>query len=160
MFAFCDYLMSDEVGVLTWYGIEGVDYNIVDGEYVFTDLYLNNEDDYLGKAGYNFAGLPSYQLDYMSKQCDQVRQQALDLAPYVYNPTFPFYYKLEEENEIINAYRADLDTYFSENLVAFVMGTRSLDEWDAYVSTVESMGLSELVSVYQAAADRAAQTAE
>ena len=40
------------------------------------------------------------------------------------------------------------------------MGTRSLDEWDAYVSTVESMGLSELVSVYQAAADRAAQTAE
>ena len=48
------------------------------------------------------------------------------------NPTFPFYYKLEEENEIINAYRADLDTYFSENLVAFVMGTRSLDEWDAY----------------------------
>ena len=160
VFAFCDYLMSDEVGVLTWYGIEGVDYNIVDGEYVFTDLYLNNEDDYLGKAGYNFAGLPSYQLDYMSKQCDQVRQQALDLAPYVYNPTFPFYYKLEEENEIINAYRADLDTYFSENLVAFVMGTRSLDEWDAYVSTVESMGLSELVSVYQAAADRAAQTAE
>ena len=103
---------------------------------------------------------PSYQLDYMSKQCNQVRQQALDLAPYVYNPTFPFYYKLEEENEIINAYRADLDTYFSENLVAFVMGTRSLDEWDAYVSTVESMGLSELVSVYQAAADRAAQTAE
>ena len=160
VFAFCDYLMSDEVGVLTWYGIEGVDYNIVDGEYVFTDLYLNNEDDYLGKAGYNFAGLPSYQLDYMSKQCNQVRQQALDLAPYVYNPTFPFYYKLEEENEIINAYRADLDTYFSENLVAFVMGTRSLDEWDAYVSTVESMGLSELVSVYQAAADRAAQTAE
>ena len=152
--------MSDEVGVLTWYGIEGVDYNIVDGEYVFTDLYLNNEDDYLGKAGYNFSGLPSYQLDYMSKQCDQVRQQALDLAPYVYNPTIPFYYKLEEENEIINAYRADLDTYFSENLVAFVMGTRSLDEWDAYVSTVESMGLSELVSVYQAAADRAAQTAE
>ena len=160
VFAFCDYLMSDEVGVLTWYGIEGVDYNIVDGEYVFTDLYLNNEDDYLGKAGYNFSGLPSYQLDYMSKQCDQVRQQALDLAPYVYNPTLPFYYKLEEENEIINAYRADLDTYFSENLVAFVMGTRSLDEWDAYVSTVESMGLSELVSVYQAAADRAAQTAE
>ena len=160
VFAFCDYLMSDEVGVLTWYGIEGVDYNIVDGEYVFTDLYLNNEDDYLGKAGYNFSGLPSYQLDYMSKQCDQVRQQALDLAPYVYNPTIPFYYKLEEENEIINAYKADLDTYFSENLVAFVMGTRSLDEWDAYVSTVESMGLSELVSVYQAAADRAAQTAE
>lgn len=29
VFAFCDYLMSDEVGVLTWYGIEGVDYNIV-----------------------------------------------------------------------------------------------------------------------------------
>lgn len=154
VFAFCDYLQSEEVGVLTWYGIEGVDYNIVDGEYVFESVYLDNKDNYLNLMGYNCGALPSYQLDYMTKQCNQVRQMAKDLAPYVMNPTNVFSYKLDSENEIINAYAADLKTYMDENQTAFIMGTRSLDEFDAYVDTLNAMGLQDVIAVYQAIADR------
>ena len=155
VFALCDYLQSEEVGVLTWYGIEGVDYNIVDGEYEFTDTYLDNKDDYLTKMGYNFAGLPSFQLDYMTKQCKAVREKAQELSAYVFNPTVTFSYKTPEENDVLSTYAADLDTYFKENLIAFIMGTRSLDDWDRYIKELHTMGLNDVIAVYQAAANRA-----
>ena len=155
VFAFCDYLQSEEVGIQTWYGTEGVDYEIVDGDYVFSNEYLVNSDRYRDKQGYNFAALPSYQLDYMSKECNQVRAMAKTLSDYVVNPSVTFSFKFPDENEVINTYAADLKTYFDENLAAFIMGTRSLDEWDSYVDAVKSMGVDELLAVYQASADRA-----
>ncbi|HML46648.1 MAG TPA: extracellular solute-binding protein [Clostridia bacterium] len=156
VFAFCDYLMSEEVGVLTWYGLEGVDYDLVDGRYVFTDAYLGNKDNYLTNMGYNFSGLPSYQLDYMTKQCNAVRQKAVELSEYVLNPSVTFSYKTAEETEVLGIYAADLSTYFAENLTAFIMGTRPLEDWDRYLQDLNAMGLAEVVAVYQAAADRAA----
>ena len=41
-------------------------------------------------------------------------------------------------------------------MTGFIMGTRSLDEWDSYVSAVKAMGVDELLAVKQAVADRAA----
>lgn len=156
-FAFLDYLFSEEVGVLTWYGIEGVDYNIVNGDYEFTDVYYDNKDNYLTVMGYNCMALPNaYQL-YGSKQCNQVRAAIDEFAQYVVNPSIGYSYKNDDENEIINAYSADLNTYFDEQQTAFIMGTRSLDEWDDYVATVKSMGVDEMIAVNQAAVDRAAE---
>lgn len=154
-FAFLDYLANDEVGVLTWYGIEGVDYEMVDGDYAFTDVYYNNADDYLTKCGYNCMALPNFFQYYDSKQCNQVRTAISTLSECVKNPSIGYTYYQDAENEIINAYASDLSTYFDENQTAFIMGTRSFDEWDAYVETVKSMQVDELIAVYQAAADRA-----
>ncbi|MCK9251669.1 MAG: extracellular solute-binding protein [Clostridiales bacterium] len=158
-FKFIDYLMSDEVGELTWYGIEGTDYEIVDGEIQFKEVYLKSEDSYRSKMGYNFDGLPSYQLGggYMATQCKFVRDMSNDvLSKYVMNPSITFSYKLEEENEVIRSYLADLRTNFSENLTAFIMGTRSLDTWDAYIADLEKMNLDKVLDVYQAISDRQA----
>lgn len=155
-FAFLDYLFSEEVGILTWYGIEGVDYNIVDGEYQFTDVYYADKDNYLSNCGYNCMALPNaYQL-YGSKQCNQVRAAIDEMTPYVKNPTLGYSYMNDDENEIVNAYNTDLETYFDEQMTGFIMGTRSLDEWDSYVSAVKAMGVDELLAVKQAVADRAA----
>lgn len=157
VFSFLDYLFSDEVGILTWYGVEGVDYNLVDGEYQFTDVYYDNKDNYRGNCGYNCMALPNaYQL-YGSTQCNQVRAAIDAMQPYVVNPTLGYSYMNDDENEIVNAYSADLETYFSEQMTAFIMGTRSLDEWDAYVDAVKAMGVDELLAVKQAVADRSAE---
>jgi putative aldouronate transport system substrate-binding protein len=72
------------------------------------------------------------------------------------NPSITFSYKLEEENEVIRSYLADLRTNFSENLTAFIMGTRSLDTWDAYIADLEKMNLDKVLEVYQAISDRQA----
>jgi len=157
VFCFIDYLYSEEVGELTWYGIEGVDYNIVNGERVFTEKYLGNIDDYRTKQGYNASFLPSYQLGggYMAKECNAVREASEALAKYVMNPSITFSYKLENENEVLQAYSEDLRTYFSENLTAFIMGTRPLSEWDNYIAEMEKMHLSDVIAVHQASVDRA-----
>ena len=156
VFSFLDYLFSEEVGILTWYGIEGIDYNIVDGDYQFTDVYYDNKDNYRGNCGYNCMALPNaYQL-YGSKECNQVRAAIDEMSAYVKNPSLGYSYMNDDENEIVNAYSADLETYFTEQMTAFIMGTRSLDEWDAYVSAVKAMGVDELIAVKQAVADRSA----
>ena len=157
VFKFCDYLYSEEIGQLTWYGIEGTDYNVNNGEILFTDLYINNEDGYRGKQGYNFCGLPSYQYGngYMATQAKDVRDMSKVLAEYVMNPSIPFSFNNPEENEVLQAYLADIKTYLDENRLAFIMGSRPLSEWDEYVNTVNSMHLSEVLDVYQTIADRA-----
>lgn len=103
---------------------------------------------------YNCSCLPFFAHRYESKQCIQVRAAIDKMAPFVVNPSIGYTYYLDDENEIINAYAADLSTYFTENDTAFIMGTRSLDEWDEYVETVKSMGVDELIAVYQAGEDR------
>ena len=80
---------------------------------------------------------------------------AKTLSNYVVNPSITFSFKSEAENEVINTYAADLKTYFDENMSAFIMGTRSLDEWDSYVDAVKAMGVDEVIAVYQASVDRA-----
>jgi putative aldouronate transport system substrate-binding protein len=157
-FRFMDYLYSQEVGELTWFGIEGTDYNVVGNEIEFTEKYLKNEEAYRDSMGYNFDGLPSYQMGegYMATQCAAVRKMSNVLSEYALSPQIKFSYKLEDENEVLQAYNADLKTYFGENMLAFIMGTRPLSEWDEYVKTAEKMNLSEIVKVYQEVTDRAA----
>ena len=59
-----------------------------------------------------------------------------------------------EENESISQKLADAETYASENASAFINGTRSLEDWDAFVEQVMAIGLSDVLETYQAALDR------
>ena len=154
IFKFFDYLYSDEVGMLTWYGIEGVDYDIVDGEFQFKDVYLNNEDSYLVKMGYNNDMWPGYQYDYMTKECPAVQKAAKEMADFILKPTVNFTFKTEDEQEVINMFGTDLGTYFDENLTAFITGSRDIATWDEYVAGAKSMGLDDIIAVYQGIQDR------
>lgn len=60
----------------------------------------------------------------------------------------------EEESEIARSPLADIQTYVDENVAKFINGTRSLDEFDAFVSDIEGMGLNDIINVYQAALER------
>jgi putative aldouronate transport system substrate-binding protein len=159
VFCFADYLYSDEVGVLAWYGIEGEDYNMVNGEYVFTPEFLKNADGYRTNRGYSVEALPGYQLDGGKNlgNCKTVNDISYALYDnYLLMPSIVFSYKLPEENEVLQAYSADLNTYFLENIDAFIMGTRPLSDWDKYISDMKKMGLAEVIAVYQTNADRSA----
>lgn len=50
---------------------------------------------------------------------------------------------------------SDLTTYLEENLIKFLIGDLDMDkDWDTFRDTVESMGLEDVVAIYQAAYDR------
>lgn len=60
----------------------------------------------------------------------------------------------EEESETARSPLADIQTYVDENVAKFINGTRSVDEFDDFVADIESMGLADIIDVYQAALGR------
>ena len=59
-----------------------------------------------------------------------------------------------EEQSLINAKYTEIETYVDEMIDKFIMGVESLDHFDAFTEKVNSMGLSEILEVQQAAYDR------
>ena len=49
---------------------------------------------------------------------------------------------------------SDIQTYYEQAVPEFIMGNRPLSEFDAYVDTLNSMGLDRCIEIYQTAYDR------
>ena len=60
---------------------------------------------------------------------------------------------VDESQEYTDLY-ADIETYQDENIVKFVVGDKSLDEFDDFVATLKQMGIERCVELEQAAYDR------
>ena len=55
-----------------------------------------------------------------------------------------------EETETIASLKADLDSYINQYGAQVITGALDLDEsWDNYVSTMNTMGASELFEIYK-----------
>ena len=61
-----------------------------------------------------------------------------------------------EEIETLTEVKAAIDSYVGESIMAFIVGTKSLDDWDTFQSELAAMGLENYVTVMQAAYDRKA----
>jgi len=59
-----------------------------------------------------------------------------------------------EETESISTYSGDVATYATSEILLFIMGDKDFSQWDDYCGELEAMGLSKVLSVYQAAYDR------
>jgi len=74
--------------------------------------------------------------------------------PYIRAP-FPVVYSTVEEANTLSMYMVDLQTYVDERAVGFISGTYSIeDEFDSYISTLQSLQVEELLKVKQAQYDR------
>ncbi len=157
-----DYLFSEEGFLYTNFGTEGETYTMVNGVPTYTDLILKAPD------GTNEA------LDkYTCAQWQNIGIQATELVRQKNNPTavksvdiwlqnqeskkhlFPagVTRTTEESNEataIINS----LQTYTQEMSLKFLTGDESLDNFDQYLDTLNSMGLPRLLEIQQAAYER------
>lgn len=60
----------------------------------------------------------------------------------------------DEESETARSPLADIQTYVDENVAKFINGTRSLDEFEIFVSDIENMGIQDIIDVYQTAYER------
>jgi len=148
-----DYLLSEEGVDIITFGKEGVLYNIVDGKRVWTDL--KNDVNYINTTGADAPSIPRIQNVEMvySYYPDWHVEQDKSLIKY-YKQPIGFVYSLESEIEILEAYAADLSTYWSEMFIAFITGTESLDKFDDYLKNLEALHIKELTQVYQDRYDR------
>lgn len=68
--------------------------------------------------------------------------------------TYPNVVFTAEENEIINEIYADIKNFTSEKTALWLKNGNIDAEWDAYVKQLDSMGLQDLLKVWQDAYDR------
>ncbi|NMA38287.1 MAG: hypothetical protein GX942_08280 [Papillibacter sp.] len=65
---------------------------------------------------------------------------------------FPAGVKLTaEQSSEATALLADLNTYFSENYISFLDGSRPMSDWDNFQAGLKSTGLDSLQAIWQEA---------
>ena len=75
------------------------------------------------------------------------------LEPFAKVP-FPIVYLTQEEQDQIADMSTDLSTYIEQMEAKFITGVESLDNWDNYIKTIESMNVDKYVETFQQAYDR------
>ena len=161
---YVDYVYSEAGVLLANYGVEGETFEYVDGVPRLTDMVLNNPDYSYGAAMNIFVCdrmTPApFIIDENRVRADYIQDQ-LD-AIEVWNNANDGLYNMPrsgvnltvEESQDYNALYTDIETYMDENVVKFIVGDKSLDEYDDYVATLKQMGIEDCVAIEQAAYDR------
>ncbi|MBD2847113.1 extracellular solute-binding protein [Paenibacillus sp. IB182496] len=60
-----------------------------------------------------------------------------------------------DEQQIISTKGDALNSHRDENFAKFIMGTRSFDEWGAFIEEQKKLGYEEILGIYKAAHERA-----
>ena len=152
-----DYLYSEEGSLMANWGREGDTFTFVDGVPRYTDVVLNNPDYATNMAigiycvfrGPLLSDLSRFNqnvVGQLKEYCDVWAGQdnAYEMPTVSMNAA---------DSERYNALLADIDTMLDENLPKFIIGDRSLDEFDAFMADLEQIGLEEMIALEQAALD-------
>ncbi|MBR3107214.1 MAG: extracellular solute-binding protein [Clostridia bacterium] len=156
-----DYLYSEEGMILMNFGVEGQHYNVIDGDYVYSDLIMNNPDGLSPQDALRTFGIQSmltllqdarYERAFVSDEVNRIRD-IYEQEGHI-GDAFPTLAFTNDEQSVINEKYTEIETYINEMIDKFIMGVEPLDHFDAYAAQVESMGLKDVLKVYQDAYDR------
>ncbi len=162
---FMDFGYSDEGYMLYNFGIEGLTYEIKDGAVYYTDEIKNNPE-----------GLPMVQAMakyFRSSTSGPFIQSKNYLTEYYYRPQQreslenwlksyekgvevrePRVTMTPDEAEEFAELTVELDKVVDETFIAFVLGTKSLDEYDTFIETLKKVNVDRAIEIKQAAVDR------
>lgn len=158
-----DQHYSREGRDINTFGEEGVTFEIEeDGTRVYTDYILNNPDGLSQtQAGRYFIFKDMFRTweddDHALLYTEDSQHDAWeqwDIASA--DGQIPLFMTLTaDESEEYVIIKAEMDTYVEEMRQKFIIGTADIDtEWDSYLATLESFGLTRGVEIQQAAYDR------
>ncbi|WP_270493679.1 extracellular solute-binding protein [Eisenbergiella porci] len=178
-----DWFYNEDASMISIFGEKGVEWDDdpegcalwsnVSGGTVETSFYKKNMDFWGNLQNKNWADVnPKYRSEEKmlgegySLISEMEEGATLTIAPdftarfnETYKPCFPEEYistlpYTHDESEKIGVVSADIINFVNEMNAAFIMGTRSLDEWDAYLAELEAMGLNDYLQVVQVAFER------
>ena len=162
-----DYHFTEEGQILSNWGMEGesFQYNAA-GEPEWTDFVKNNPDGLNFKqttSTYILYATPSvfdadcnFEVLYGEQGTEAIRTYSAQAADNTWAlPTNLSYTDEEAETLYGSGAIADLDTTAAEYILKFVTGAMDIDEnWDAYVSAIEDLGLADCIAAKQGALER------
>lgn len=159
---FFNYGYTEEGHLLYNFGIEGESYEMVDGKPIFTDQVLNNPDGLTAKQALSeymmawdngpFVQDKDYLLQYYTEdaQKEALEKSAYSDADQYVLPRITI--SAEDTNEYASL-TSELQTYRDEMIIKFIRGEESLDNFDSYLATLESMGVNRLQEIVQNSLD-------
>ena len=157
-FAWQDYFYGEEGGILAWMGIEGESYKInSDGTW---DWILGEHKD-LGTVR-EYAGIqgngahPSVKPKlWFSGITDPDEKLLIDIRERLVAQSiepFPALRYSDSDTKTLASIQADINPYLLQYASKIVTGQQDLDAtWDEYKTTLENMGLSKMLEIYNTA---------
>lgn len=82
----------------------------------------------------------------MYQQIDHIKEKQGGFRPP--SPTVSFTKEVQTE---LSTLETSINTYFDENVIAFIEGKRSMDTWDAFVQEMKDRGVEKVVNYYNEA---------
>lgn len=159
-----DYAYTEEGSLLSTFGIEGQSFEMVDGYPTVMDQVKQNDKGWseeqsisrwmLGSINYpNARDYRFYEQMNLNEQYKKDIQTNWNLAKE--DITLPPIVMTTEESATYSGIMADVKTFMETSYMEFIIGDKSLDtDWDAYVATIQGMGLDEALACKQAAYER------
>lgn len=154
-----DYFYSEEGSIFANWGIEGDTFTYQeDGTPRYTDVILENKElgtnmaiatycvfrgpilSDLNRFNQNVVGKLKEYCDVWGVQTDDYNMPSVSLTT--------------EEQERYSSIYSDIDTLIDENISKFIIGDRSLSEFDSFMEELRSVGLNEMVEIEQGVLDR------
>jgi putative aldouronate transport system substrate-binding protein len=156
---FIDQLFSDEGFMLCNYGTLDKTYTLVDGKPVYTDLVAKNSQGTITDMICAYAApiLWPFEMvlgrDDVSTSGDMAKVWDVNND---YSYTFPSSAVTlnAEENEVYSDIYPEIKSYIEEMTVKFIMGLEPLENYDAFVEKLNSLGIQDVIKAYQSAYDR------
>ena len=147
------------------FGKEGLSYEMVDNEPVFTDYIKHNEN---GKSMQQMIGItcaardnhfPLLQSwDYYKQTLQPWGLEAVETwiedDPDISKILPGSLSRTQEENETYAEIMNQVDTYFQEEMNKVITGKSSASDWDSVVSTMKDMGIQDAIDIQNAAYER------
>lgn len=160
---FLDYSYSEEGSMLNNFGIEGESYEMVDGQPQYTELITNNPDQlpmaqiltmYVRASGEG----PFVQDERYIEQYYQEPSQKEALVIWGENEgektSMPQLTLTQDELTEYNRIMTDFETFRDENIISFIIGSRPIEEFDAFVQECKDKNIERAIEIRQAAYDR------
>lgn len=158
-----DWGYSEEGHMAFNFGEKGVSYEYKDGVPTYTDLVTNNPDGLsLGAAiaSYtraNYRG-PFVQNEFYIDQYYALDTQKKSLAVWsdtdAKKHTIPPITPTVEESKELAQIMNEIGIYRDEMCLKFILGTKSFEEWDDYVATIQNMKLERALEIQNVALKR------
>lgn len=158
---FYNYLFTEQGNLMRNFGLEGVTYEMVDGEPVYTEFLLNNPDGYNMDGIARSYGLINWPGIHSDDQLRQRHPQQTQIDAYEnWGNTDNSKHVITHTtvlDEYLNDYTnlwVDIELYINECRAKFINGEMDIEtEFDDYIATLKKMGMDKVVEYKQKTLD-------
>ena len=163
---FFNYLYSEEGSLLANWGTEGYTFEYDEnGNPVYTDLILGEGNLRVAQMKFFLSSIPHLEDNNKWVNSFTERQKIAsdtwgDDRPSDYNRLPAGVTLTQEETEITSNLMSDIFSYSGEVIMRMEIGEAPLTEYETFKSTLESMGVQQIIDIYQDAYDRFLKKAE